>query len=178
MEPRAAKVKHNLTPGDIDKLSQRIRYMFMKKSGRTFDIEDAVQSILLSMIERPGGATIDQRIIDHLRIESGNKRSGCYEKRKALFWADGIEEHEPFLSTEKGMDKIFDSIQIAKYIQYIRDSTDRAVVNLFVNWGMNFKEIGDVFGFSESRAHQRFSAGVRAIRSKIDVNEHHKDAAK
>jgi RNA polymerase sigma factor (sigma-70 family) len=156
----------------VKDLRRRIKVSYFLKTGRLSDWEDCAQSVICSFLENQSGKqTIDHAVIDYLRERSGKKTHKGYEARIAL---------ENSLAQNGG--ESLNRIKDANFIEFIHsklsyeklmaelEGRNRAVLKLYFEWGLTFKEIGDVFGISESRVSQLLADINRYIKKKLEIN--------
>lgn len=141
----------------MEKLSARIRYSYAKYTGSSHGDDDCVQDVLCELVSgRREHSTIDQITIDCLRSRNGRKGLPGYDGRKSLEHAiaHGSEEPSAFdvRSTRVEPDIRMDC---ERMLRRIGNKIDRASFGLYHKWGLSEVEIGDLFGFSESRVSQR-----------------------
>jgi hypothetical protein len=113
-------------------------------------------------------ATIDQAVIDNLRKRSGRKGSVGYDQRLSLENATQSESatHLFFCSSHSGHD-VETREDVSRYLRFVSDSIDRGCYVLYHAWGLNAGEIGDIFGFSESRVCQRLERVQSSLSKRI-----------
>jgi|CXWL01.1.fsa_nt_gi DNA-directed RNA polymerase specialized sigma24 family protein len=120
----------------IDKLSSKISYTYYALGGDMRYRDDAVQEILLRMLEgRHKRATISQAVIDYMRRESGRKGSINYNNKKIVEYKDTIA-----LTNNK--------LDVDSYISSNFTKEQRISFILYYKWGFTLKEISDVIGVS------------------------------
>lgn len=158
---------------DVEKLQKRIRASYQKLAKGIGNVDECSQDILLGMLEgKHQHQTIDQAVIDYLRTISGRKGMGGYTQRQNLNYADslGPGDAERLLPVDPGRD-LADGVDFERMLR-THTQLDQAIFKLRFGWGLSGTEIGNLFGFSESRACQRIqriqkcvSARVKAERS-------------
>lgn len=162
---------------DVAKISKRIATSYRKLSGRTDGIEDCTQGVLCAMLEgRHQHATIDQAVIEYLRKRSGRKGTNGYALRQSLensytagaASTDIASSNDPRRRLDIGRD-------CNELLRGIGNQVDRACYLLNKYWELNEIEVGNIFGFSESRVCQRIqrvqsslSARIKAQKSRLE----------
>lgn len=158
---------------DVEKITKRIRAAYQKYAKGLGGADDAVQEIITRMLEgQHQHATIDQCVVDYLRTISGRKGLPGYSGRQALERPSSYESKDldRLLSVDNGGGRVsrvdFDDVS-----RWIGDKTDRASFILYVQWGLSEAEIGNLFGFSESRVSQRIARVQKCLRQRIKTQE-------
>jgi|SRR6185437_617520 len=157
---------------DIEKISQRIRSSFQKLSKGIGNADDCVQEILLRMCEgKCLHQTIDQAVIDYLRTITGRKGMGSYTARQNLERADsfGPGDLERVLPVDLGRD-LADGVDFERMLR-AHPWQDRVCFKLRYGWGLSEAEIGNLFGFSESRASQRLARVQMRLSARIQAEK-------
>lgn len=138
---------------NLELLSRKIKKTFRRIAGPSGSVEDCVQGVLCEMLA--GGhkkSTIEQAIIDFLRKESGRKDSPSYLTRLRLNNPDvyGV------IRSNHDFAKIIEIKMTSEhYLNLIKDRIDRGCFVLYYKWQLTEPEIGEIFGFSQERVHQR-----------------------
>lgn len=148
---------------DIKKLLTRIKYSCCRL-GRSEIAEETAQEVFTRMLEgKHQHATIDQAVIDYLREQYGRKGKPGYAERQALSKPDSYEQGDYDRTIQSGdgsnLDDRIDFNRITDNLTGFR----RCLVIMRHRDGMNEKEIGHYFGFTESWAHlwlERIQTGI------------------
>lgn len=162
-----------LNDKDIKKFKKRITYAFKKLSGRYDGAEDCAQEILTRMLEgKHQHSTIDQCVIDYLRLESGRKGSSGYDSRKALAHANPYEPSRNFDTSGSSVRiDLGDRLDYERLLKLCGGQISRACFKLWYKWELNGIEIGDIFGFSESRVNQRIKEVQKRLSERIKAEK-------
>lgn len=148
------------TTEGIEQLSKRIRasYFAITKGGGESD--DCVQEVLCRMLEgKHKHSTVDQCVIDYLRFESGRKGTASYTGRINLKYASPIGPRVDEPKTEVDYGGELDTRELIAFIE----EGGRGILGEVLRMNIQektLKEIGERFGFSESRASQLLSQAV------------------
>jgi DNA-directed RNA polymerase specialized sigma24 family protein len=146
------------------KLRGRAIYSATRKGHAEF-AEDIAQSVLLKFCEGRGKhQTVDQAVLDTLRSEYGVARNGSDVRKRNLFRAEPLEA-VPRVRVDSSSGGDFERI-----IRVLR-GTERAMVKLIYEWGFKAKEVGDLFGVTESRISQRLFEVQKRISSAMAIEE-------
>jgi len=165
---------------DVEKVSKRIRASYQRITKRTNGADDCAQEILLRMHEgKHQHSTIDQTVIDYLRSNHGDSRLPSYSERKKLEYAYSPEPRamERILELADG-GKSPHRLDFDECSRWVGNQIDRAALGLFYQWGLSETEIGNLFGFSESRVSQRLARVQKCISARIKAKESGASSAK
>lgn len=157
---------------DVEKLQKRIRRAYDIRARGLGDAEDCAQEILYGMLEgKHQHQTIDQAVIDYLRAKFGDKRLGSYTQRQNLNFADSVGpgDDERLLPVDFGR-SLVDGVDFKRIFRSCLQ-VDQAAFKLYYGWGLNEAEIGDLFGFSESRASQRIARIQKSISARVEAEK-------
>lgn len=145
--------------------------------------EEVSQDIIVKFLEQPNsGQTVDQFVIDHIRHIWGRimkdkegrelEMSKTSQTRKAVRYATSIDEARVTTKVPDGRalnPRIGclspDALRII--LEGVTDSRDRAMMILHYAYGFTEKEIGSIFGVSESRICQVINRSVGVIKLNI-----------
>lgn len=155
---------------DVDKISERIKWSFKKLSGSSHGVDDCVQYVLCQMLEgKHQRSTIDQIVIDYLRLCSGRKGMASFTERKNLEHAitHGSEEDAAFDGRDS-REQSFAGMDCERMLNHIGDKIDRGCFVMFHKWGLSDAEIGHIFGFSQSRVSQRVERVQKCLSARIE----------
>jgi RNA polymerase sigma factor (sigma-70 family) len=124
-----------------------------RKRGFGEHADDLAQEVLLSFVEGRGRhQTIDQAVIDAIRRTFGDSRSDHHQLRRACDWkglTPRVLEIHGKSESDRGCEIGFERIVS------LLGGPDRAIIKLRYQWGFREREIGDLFGLTESRISQR-----------------------
>lgn len=129
--------------------------------GFAHEKEDIAQDVLLQMLEKPG-RPVRYATIDAIRERTGRKGDISYEARQVLNLSvsNGTEhiEWEP----ESLSGRLEARLEVESLLGSV-NGANRAIWLLTYQWGLSEKEIGYLFGVSESRICQR----LRRIQARL-----------
>lgn len=155
---------------DLKKIEKRIQASFFRITKGNEDPSDCVQEILLRMLEgRHKHATIDQCVVDYLRMQSGRKGSVSYSTRINLNNSDSLEPGKNDQPIELGPRRESSDRDLHWFVNELRGSREGDMMSMQLE-GYSLKEIGSVYGFSESRASQLLKAAVEKSQILILLN--------
>lgn len=157
---------------NYDKFKKRIGHS-LRKLGFESEQEDASQVYFLKLLEgKSEHQTIDQFVIDYLRVRYGASRSPYFEQRKNF---------EKTLSLDTWANKHQDGfIEIKKHesednfwamISYCKSREDRDLAILHYYWGFKLREIGEMYDISESHVCQKLRIILVEIKNGIKKHE-------
>ena len=158
---------------DVEKISKRIRRSYQRIAKGPGDADDCIQEILLRLHDgKHQRATVDQMVIDYVRATHGDKRILSYTERQNIDRAYSFEprDFERLLSVDCGGERVA-RVDYSDVRRWIGDKTDRAAFILYVEWGLSEAEIGNLFGFSESRVCQRIQRVQKRLSARIKGQE-------
>ena len=117
-------------------------------------------------------ATIDQAVIDYLRANYGGTRLRGNPQRQNLERAHHVEpgDLDRLLPVDTGRESP-DRLDFDECARWIGNQIDRASFGLSFKWGLNAAEIGDLFGFSESRVSQRLERVQKCISARAKAQK-------
>ena len=155
----------------LEKISARIRYSYVRMGGRG-DPDDCVQEILMRMLAgKHQHSTVDQCVIDYLRVKSGRKGSAGFADRVALENARSFEPAEldaaGRASDSADLGHRHDSSSLGRRLP----RNERIVFTLTTTWGLSAVEVADIFGVSESRVCQWLKGIQSRLQSRIAAQE-------
>lgn len=158
---------------NIYEIEKRIRISYAKLSKRTSGVDDCVQEILTRMLEgRHQHSTIDQAVIDYLRSTHGRPGSPGYLERQKLENAHSLESSGLGCLDQYSFGRESSNrLDFSECRGWIGNQVDKAAFGLFYKWGLSEVEIGDLFGFSESRVSQRLKRIQGSISARIKAQE-------
>jgi DNA-directed RNA polymerase specialized sigma24 family protein len=113
------------------------------------DLDDLLQDVAVRFLEGETKQTVNQMVIDAIR-----KKYGRSEIRKAIANPVSNSYAEKELVT-RPTDPDY------KMICDLMPRHERSLIKLYFEWGFLYREIGDVFGVSESQAKQWTDEAVR-----------------
>lgn len=121
------------------------------------EAEDAAQTYHLKRLE---GSALHQRpgfaFIDYIRSVRGDDREG---RKPPQFLSERTLNRQAYGANEDLRLIWVDFQRLAEALQPM----DRALVTLHVFFGLEFRELGLAFGFTESQACRRFGQAVEAM---------------
>lgn len=156
---------------DAKKIRARIIQSYTRMVGSN-GAEDCAQEIFARMLEgRHQHSTIEQAVIDYLRQTRGRKGIRGHAQRKAFFNPSSFEQenHDGTVAVNVGrsLESRVDSELVARRLR----GKERAVWLLIFEYGFTLKEVGSLFGVTESRISQwvaGISTRLRSIVSACD----------
>lgn len=174
-----------IAPGQVDKVAwidADSAIKFRKRAqcsaaryGFKRDREEIAQEVLLQMCRSPNrGATVDQLVIDVIRERYGRPRTPGFDRKHALALAvqtgEGSQPIERTAIAGNGI-SLDDRLDFERMVERLGATDERAFALL--RWRHDFteKEIGYLFGVSESRICQRLTAIQERLRGIVRQEE-------
>ncbi len=158
---------------DCKTLSRRIKCSYQRIAKGLGDPEDCIQSIFLRMLEGKGQhQTIDQSVIDYLRATYGDSRIYSDDERSNRNnpYSIGPGDYERLLPVDIRRESSA-RLDFDECSRFIGNKLDKVCFGLFYKWGLSEAEIGNLFGFSESRVSQRLKRIQGCISARIKSQE-------
>lgn len=152
---------------EIKKLQDRVRRWFTVRKYVSI-ADDGAQEYALGLLEgKHKHQTIDQFCIDYLRQRFGSSRTKSHGQRQNFEYADSFE---PDLHTGANGSCDVRALENGRdadvHLRHFRE-VDRACFYLVHYWGLSEVEVGDIFGFSESRVSQRLKRIQSSLSARI-----------
>ena len=131
--------------------------------------EDVASHVILSWIEyeKKHGThptqTVSQAVIDAIRTQFGNANRNI---KRSDFKKDTMGLKKPIIDVVELQLKENASMysQIFPYLPANVKTFDRAIFILYFKWGFELKEIGEMFGLSESRISQMLTKLCKRVK--------------
>lgn len=120
------------------------------------DCFDIAQDVATSFVKKGPGQTVDQAVIDALRImfgRNGKKR----EQEIVVFKKFNAARRSSAAWSKFCRDTLWD------VVKEISDPVHRAAVMLRYGWGFELSEIGECFGYSESWACKKVKDAIESM---------------
>ena len=145
-----------LDTSEVVRLYKKLHTRARALGYRPQEAEELVQRAMLNYVKQnKTGQSTDQALVDSIRHTYG--RGAATEKRKKEVLIDDASIIMQYAAKNAVMPSIVETVGKL-------EGKERAIIILYYKWGLDLKEIGEAFGFSESRAKQILKEAALKIR--------------
>ena len=135
---------------------------YIANGGQSQDVEDFYHSVIVDILsgKKKDYKYMSTKAIDYMRKNYGSTRKGSSKEKHNFIksYRSGNTYHRSYLPNTEN------KIEVEKLLQLINNKRSVALITMYFKYGLTMKEIGKIFGITESRIWGLLSETLKKVK--------------